>query len=452
MRLNLGYFLKASEQVLEDSIVTAKIIPEDDIDACYGDQMLGVFMHKLFAWAENTEAILTKIKGASWIGCSTNRWITERKPWGKKVKVSRHQLERMLARGRKMGVLETCQWPSRFEMWKTVLHVRPTDGYSERRTSAAQRRSDAGPIQGFYRTDAGPVQNPDQDHETTSGTESVIGVPAGAGHAITPPACAPGEEHEVVAFSGGPPPLPVRSANAPSREAVTPKPLWKVWADACFEHHDMKLERPTEKQKGQLRTLTTVVLGRGSDPVTFVNTVIASWTHLTRQVRAKTDDVQYIPDRPCLGFTTYFLAHLISVVQDEVVRAVKEARNDAERKAQREKDKSEREAAQLAYQRAHQAEQDALAMQGAAFATKEAAVVAMYRSIGRDDAPQSVRGESIRAFLSSWGGDDQLNDTAILAKYRHDLVNGFCDCCATETAEDEEQFITSGVVPFPKAA
>ena len=159
---------KASEQLPEDDLVTAKFIPEDDIDACDGDQLLGVFMHKLFAWAENTEAMLTKIKGAAWIGCSTNRWITERKPWGKKAKVSKYQFERMLARGRKLGVLETCQWPSRFEAWKTVLHVRPADAYNKRRTDAAQRRSDAGPMHGFYRTDAGPVQNPDQDHETTS--------------------------------------------------------------------------------------------------------------------------------------------------------------------------------------------------------------------------------------------------------------------------------------------
>jgi hypothetical protein len=86
-----------------------KIILEDDIDACDGDQMLGVFMHKLYAWADNTKAELTKINGTRWIGCSTNRWITERKPWGKKVKVSKHQFERMLARGRKMGVLETYQ-------------------------------------------------------------------------------------------------------------------------------------------------------------------------------------------------------------------------------------------------------------------------------------------------------------------------------------------------------
>jgi hypothetical protein len=99
-----------------------KIILEDDIDACDGDQMLGVFMHKLYAWADNTKAELTKINGTRWIGCSKNRWITERKPWSKKVKVSKHQFERMLARGRKMGVLETCQWParpSRRRIWRT---------------------------------------------------------------------------------------------------------------------------------------------------------------------------------------------------------------------------------------------------------------------------------------------------------------------------------------------
>jgi hypothetical protein len=187
-----------------------EIIPEDDIDACDGDQMLGIFMNKLFAWADGTNAGLTKIDGASWIGCSTNRWITERKPWGKKVKVSEHKFERMLARGRKMSVLRTRQWPSRFEKWKTVLHVRPADGYRERRTRAAQRRMDAGQMQGFCGTDAGPVQNPDQDHGTVSRTKSgtLIGVPADADNATTPPACAPGEEHEAIASSGGSSPLP----------------------------------------------------------------------------------------------------------------------------------------------------------------------------------------------------------------------------------------------------
>src|SRR5262249_53878672 len=162
--------------------------------ACDGDQMLGVFMHKLYAWADSTNAKLTKINGTRWIGCSTNRWITERKPWGKKVNVSKHQFERMLARGRKIGVLQTCQWPSRFENgdkhWKTVLHVRPADGYSERRTGAAQCRSDAGPMRGFRGSDAGPVQNPDQNHGTISRTKSgiVIRVPADADNAIAPPA------------------------------------------------------------------------------------------------------------------------------------------------------------------------------------------------------------------------------------------------------------------------
>src|SRR5215813_5641767 len=89
-----------------------KIVVEDDIDACDGDQILGVFTHKLYDWANNTKAELTKIHGIRWIGCSVTRWNTERKPWGKKVKVSKYRFERMLARGRKMGVLETCQSPS----------------------------------------------------------------------------------------------------------------------------------------------------------------------------------------------------------------------------------------------------------------------------------------------------------------------------------------------------
>lgn len=429
--------------------MTLEIIPEDDIAACGGDQMLGVFMHKLFGWASNTAARLITIDGQEWIGCSTKRWITERKPWGKKANVSKYMFERMLARGRKLGVLNTRQWPCRFENWKTVLHARPTDAYFERRTSAAQRRSSAGPAHGFCRTDAGPAQNPDHDHKTTSGTESFIGVPADAGHAITPPACAPGEEHEAIASSGGSSPLPPGSVT-PLSKVVTPKQLWSVWVDACFEHYGMTLECATAKQLGQLRALLSIVRDRGLDPVTFVTTVIADWSWLTSRVRKKTDGASYIPSEPTLGFTARFLGHLVSVVQDEAARKVEEAKRDAERKAQHEKDKAEREAAHLAWQRAKQAELDALAKQGAEFPTKEAAVEAMYRCIGRGEAFQFVQGEAIRAFLSSWGGDDQLNDTAIFAKYRQDLFNGFNDYCETETAGGEEQ--VSPVVPFPKAA
>jgi hypothetical protein len=40
-----------------------KITVEDDIDACDGDQILGIFMHKLYAWADSTKAGLTKNQG-----------------------------------------------------------------------------------------------------------------------------------------------------------------------------------------------------------------------------------------------------------------------------------------------------------------------------------------------------------------------------------------------------
>ena len=358
-----------------------KIIPEDDIDACEGDQMLGVFMHKLNAWADSTDAGLTKIKGTRWIGCSTNRWITERKPWGKKTNVSKHKFERILARGRKMGVLETCQWPSRFEKWKTVLHVRPADGYRERRTGAARCRTNAGQMQGFCGTDAGPVQNPDQDHRTISGTKSgpLIGVPADADNAITPPA--PGEEHEAIASSGGSSPLPPVPP-APFSKSVTPKQLWKVWLDACVEHYSMKLERTTDKQMGQLCDLINIVHGRGLDPVTFVTTIVANWTWLTCRVGEKTDEARYIPDEPCLGFARRFLDHLISLVQEEAARKLDDAGRNADRKARREQAEAERNGARVANERAEPAKLDAMAKQGAQFATKEAAVAAMYACIG----------------------------------------------------------------------
>ena len=433
--------------------MTPKIIPEDDIDACGGNQMLGIFVHKLFAWADNTEAGLTKIKGASWIGCSTNRWITERRPWGKKVKFSKHQFERMLARGRKMGVLATCQWPSRFENWKTVLHVRPADGYMERRTRAAQRRTDAGSMQGFCGTHAGRMQNPDQDLETISETKSVtgIGVPAGADNAITPPACATGEELEAIASSGGSSPLPPVPP-PPLSNSVTPKQLWKAWVDACDKHHDMKLERATAKQMGQLRRVIDVVLTRDLDPVTFANTVIAEWNYYARQVRQRTDDVQFIQDTPHLGFATRFLEHLISIMQDDLERRIEESRNDDERKLQRVKNEAERDAARLAWQHTEEAELDAVAKQGAEFTSRRAAVQAMYRCLGRGNAVQSIQGQSIRAFLSSWGGDEQLDDAAVCAKYRRDLGNAMLDYCEDEKTGDEQQPVTSSVVPFPNAA
>jgi hypothetical protein len=429
-----------------------KIILEDDIEACDGDQLLGVFMNKLYAWADSTNAGLTKIKGTRWIGCSTKRWITERKPWGKNNKVSKHQFERMLARGRKMGVLKTCQSPSRFEKWKTVLHVRPADGYSERRTGAAQCRTDAGPMQGFCGTDAGPVQNPDQDHGTISGPKSgtVIGVPADADNAITP--AFPEKSMRL-----SPPPeaqaLSPQFRRPPSPEAMTPMQLWKVWVHACVEHHGMKLERATDKQKGQLRAMLDIVQGRDLDPFTFVTTVVADWTWLTCRVSEKTDDVQHIPAEPCLGFTRRFLDHLISVVQEEAARKVKEARRDADRKAQREKEEAKNKAALVAHARAEQAKLNAMAKQGAQFATKEAAVAAMYACIGRGDPIHTITGKSIRAFLSSWGGVDQLDDKAICAKYRRDLVKGYFDYVEAEEAGGEQQQpIPGSVVPFPKAA
>lgn len=407
---------------------------EDDIDACEGDQMLGIFMHKLFTWADSTNAGLTKIKGTRWIGCSTNRWITERRPWGKKHKVSRHQFERMLARGRKTCVLETCQWPSRFEkgdkQWKTVLHVRPADGYIARRTSAARRRTDAGSTRGFCEANAGPVQNRDQDHGTLSrtGSEAVIGVPAKADNAITPSACVPGEEHEAIASSGGSRPLPPVPP-PPSPRAETPNQLWKVWAEQCFQHHGLRFEQATLKQKGQLRALQDIARGRGLDPIAFVTTVVADWSWLTGCVRERTSDVLYVPNEPCLGFTRRFLDHLILAVEEEAARKVEEARRDAERKAKhkadREREEAECTAARVARERVEREELDTMARQGAQFETKEAAVASMYACIGGGKAPQLISSKSIRAFLSSWGGDEQLNDEAIHEKYRPDLGQGY---------------------------
>ena len=91
------------------------MIQADDIAAVPCDEMLGVFANAFFAWAATSGTVM--VRGEDWIACSRGRWITERKPWGKKVQgLSEHQFERMLARGRKKGVLETCQWPSRFEV------------------------------------------------------------------------------------------------------------------------------------------------------------------------------------------------------------------------------------------------------------------------------------------------------------------------------------------------
>lgn len=403
-----------------------QITQTDDIDACEGDQMLGIFMHKLYAWAGSTNAGLTKIQDACWIGCSTSRWITERKPWGKKREVSKHQFERMLSRGRKMGVLETCQWPSRFENWKTVLHVRPADGYDSRRTGAAQCRIDGGPMRGFCGTNAGPVQSPDQDHGTISrtGSEAVIGVPADADNAATPRACAPADEHEAIASSGGSSPLP-QFRRPPSRGEVRPMQLWAVWADACARYHGLKLERATGKQKGQLGALLNLVQGRGLDSVAFVATVVADWAWLTRRVREKTADALYIPNEPCLGFTIRFLDHLLLVVKEEATRKVREAAHDAEREAERKKEEARNAAARAAHERAERAKLDAMAKQGAQFATKEAAIAAMYACISGGSAPQFITGESIRAFLSSWGGDEHLDDKTVSEKYQRSLVEGY---------------------------
>jgi hypothetical protein len=223
--------------------------------------------------------------------------------------------------------------------------------------------------------------------------------------------------------------------------------------DRCVEHYGMKLERTSDKQKGQLCDLIDIVHGRGLDPVTFVTTVVANWTWLTCRVSEKTDDVRHIPGEPCLGFTRYFLDHLISVVREEAARKVEEANRDAERKAKREKEEAERKAARVVYERAEQAKLDAIAKQGAQFATRDAAVAAMYACIGSGDSIQSVTGESIRAFLSSWGGDEQLDDKAICKKYRLDLCQGFYDHVDAERAEGKgQQPIPSSVVPFPKAA
>ena len=132
-----------------------KIIPEDDIEACDGDQLLGVFMSKLYAWADSTNAGLTKINGTRWIGCSTNRWITERKPWGKNNKVSKHQFERMLARGRKMGVLKTCQSPSRLRSGRRSCTSVPPTAIA----NAGPVRPNAGRTRGRCRAFAGPMQD-----------------------------------------------------------------------------------------------------------------------------------------------------------------------------------------------------------------------------------------------------------------------------------------------------
>jgi hypothetical protein len=250
---------------------------------------------------------------------------------------------------------------------------------------------------------------------------------------------------------------PPGSAGPPSPKALTASTLWQVWVDGCVEHHRTKLERMTDKQKGQLRDLINIAHGRGLDPVTFVTTIVADWTWLTRRVNEKTDDVRYIPDKPCLGFTRYFLADLISVVQEEAARTVKEAKRDAERvaerKAQREKEEAEHKAARVAHECAERAKLDAMAKQGAQFATRDAAVAAMYACIGSGDPIQSVTGESIRAFLSSWGGDERLDDKAICKKYRLDLAQGFWDYGEAETAGGEEQRLISGnIEPFPKAA
>jgi hypothetical protein len=219
----------------------------------------------------------------------------------------------------------------------------------------------------------------------------------------------------------------------------------------------MKLERTTAKQKGQLRDLINIAHGRGLDPVTFVTTVVADWTWLTCRVSEKADGVRYIPGEPCLGFTRYFLAPLISVVQEEAARKVKEAKRGAEcvaeRKAQHEKEEADRKAARAAYKRAEQAELDAMAKQGEEFATKEAAVAAMYACIGRGEPIHTVSGKSIRAFLSSWGGDEQLDDKGIFEKYRLDLCRAFFDYADAESAgADRQEPIPSNVVPFPNAA
>ena len=223
--------------------------------------------------------------------------------------------------------------------------------------------------------------------------------------------------------------------------------------DRCVEHYGMKLERTSDKQKGQLRDLINIVHGHGLDPVTFVTTVVANWTWLTCRVSEKTDDVRRIPGKPCLGFTRYFLDNLISVVQEEAARKFEEAKRDAERNARLEKEAVAREAARVAWKAEEKVKLDAIAEQGAQFATKEAAVAAMYACIGSGDPIQSVTGESIRAFLSSWGGDEQLDDKAICKKYRLDLCQGFYDHVDAERAEGKgQQPIPSSVVPFPKAA
>jgi hypothetical protein len=215
----------------------------------------------------------------------------------------------------------------------------------------------------------------------------------------------------------------------------------------------MKLERATDKQKGQLRAMLDLVQSRGLDPVGFVTTVVADWTWLTCRVSEKTDDVKHITAEPCLGFTRRFLDHLISVVQEEAAGKVKEARRDADRKAQRKKEKAKNKAALVAHARAEQAKLNAMAKQGAQFATKEAAVAAMYACIGRGDPIHTVTGKFIRAFLSLWEGDEQLDDKAIYEKYRPDLAQGFWDYCEAETTRGEEQqSMHSSVVPFPEVA
>ena len=223
--------------------------------------------------------------------------------------------------------------------------------------------------------------------------------------------------------------------------------LWQVWVEECARHYDLKLERATEKHKGQLRKILEVAQSRGFDPKTFIAAVVSDWVQLTRRVRQETDDAKFIPGEPCLGFTTRFLDQVISAAQEEAARRADEARRDAERRARREEDEAAKNAAIAGRERADQRQLHDLAARGARFTNKAEAVEAMYACIGNDGPIQSITGEAIRAFLSSWDEDDPLDDNALCQKYRRELAGQQVAFVEAELSDDLQQR-----EPLPTAA
>lgn len=272
---------------------------EDDIVACDGDELLGVFMHWWFGFEATTSAKLTVYDGRRWLAMSREDLRTKHQPWGKKRTISRATFDRMLAKGKKLGVLATCQRPSRYAGYKSVLHVAPTDAYMARRREAAESRLrvECEPVESRVRVGREPVEsrvrnsdhNQDRDHDRDSeqgwrasanASDTPVSGQTSTGvvlQLVTNPEGHGGPKHMANADDVA---AKFKPLNPPKNWAATLKPdnghqLKKLWQTECAAR-DVKAMNVTNAQMAQLKAVAKI--GGGPD---FIARIVRQWDEFT---------------------------------------------------------------------------------------------------------------------------------------------------------------------------